>query len=141
MILSKHMNPLRWALLSVAFLIAGLLWWGIAWLDVPPIYKLTHNTMLPYRGYTIIALAVSLAIFHRWAASKILWLGEKLHRWISALMMMGMVIIDGSMHLLSIPHMEGWWLPIFGGSVFITGVSAWLHQWRCKLSDTQNDNS
>lgn len=59
MILSKHMNPLRWALLCVALLIAGLLWWGIAWLDVPLIYKLTHNTMLLYRGYAIIALAVS----------------------------------------------------------------------------------
>lgn len=136
MILSKHMNPLRWALLCIALLIAGLLWWGIAWLDVPPIYRLTHNTMLLYRGYAIIALAVSLAIFHRWAAHKMLWLGEKLHRWISALAMLGIIWIEATMHLLSIPHMEGWWIALFSGSM-ASGVAAWIRS----LSSSRNPPS
>ncbi len=130
MMLAKHMNPLRWALLCVALLIAGLLWWGIAWLDVSPIYKLTHNFILLYRGYAIIALAIALTIFHRWAAYKMLWLGKKLHRWMSALMLMGVVMIEGSMHLLSIPHMEGWWITLFGGSAVISGTIAWVQRWR-----------
>lgn len=80
-------------------------------------------------------LAILLAYFHRWAAEKLLWLGEKIHRWISTLLMMGMVGIEAFMHILSIPHLEGWWLPIFGGSAFITGITAWFHDLRSKSKD------
>jgi hypothetical protein len=130
MMLQNHMNPLRWALLSVILLIAGLLGLGIAWLDVPPIYKLTHNTLLLYRGNAIIALAISLAIFHRWAAYKMLWLGEKIHRWMSALAMLGIIWIEATMHLLSIPHMEGWWIALFSGGM-ASGIAAWIKGLSC----------
>ena len=32
------------------------------------------------------------------------------------------------MHLLSIPHMEGWWLPIASGSSALTGIGAWVRR-------------
>jgi hypothetical protein len=130
MMLAKHMQTQREALLCVAFLIAGLLWWGIAWLDVPPIYKLTNNAMLLYRGYAIIALAVALAIFHRWAANKMLWLGEKIYRWTSALAMLGIIWIEATMHLLSIPHIEGWWITLIGSSGLISSSLFWLKRKR-----------
>ena len=86
--------------------------------------------------YAIIALAVSLAIFHRWAAYKVLWLGEKLHRWISALAMLGIIWIEATMHLLSIPHMEGWWIALFSGSM-ASGITAWIRS----LSSSRNPPS
>ena len=127
----------KYALAAIVLLVAALLWWGIVWLDIPPVYRLarTHNPFLFYQGHVLIALAVLLAWFHRWAIHKLLWLCQKINRWASALMMMGVVIVDTSMHLLSIPHIEGWWLPMFGGSAFITGMGAWLNQWRKKPKD------
>lgn len=126
---------------ATALLVALLVWWGLKWLDVPPVYRLARvsNPLFFYQGHILITLAVLLAWFHRWAANALLWLCGEVRRWASALMMMGVVIIDGSMHLLSIPHMEGWWLPILGGSAFITGMSVWLHQWRKKPQDLKAD--
>lgn len=129
------------ALAAIALLVTLLIWWGLKWLDVPPIYRLARvsNPLFFYQGHMLIMLAVLLAWFHRWAAGALLWLCGEVRRWASALMMLGVVMIDGSMHLLSIPHMEGWWLPIFGGSALLTGMSAWLHQWRKKPQDLQAD--
>ncbi len=30
------------------------------------------------------------------------------------------------MHLLNIPHVEGWWIPIASGSTAVTGISSWF---------------
>jgi hypothetical protein len=122
----------------VACVIAALVWWGVTWLDVPPIYRLvrSHNALLFYQGHILIGLAVLLAWWRDWAAHQIVWLGEKLHRWTSALTMLGVVGVDASLHILSIPHIEGWWVPILGGSSVITGVLAYLSKWRHKPCDS-----
>jgi hypothetical protein len=135
----KHVTAYHWALMSISAIILALVWWGIAWLDVPPIYRLArlNNPILLYQGHILIMLAVVLAWFHRWAANKLLWLAREIHRWVSALMLMAAIVIDSSMHLLSIPHMEGWWLPLLGGSAFMTGITAWFYQWRKKPADTE----
>ena len=126
------MIPLNAAKFMIACVIAALLWWGFTWLDVPPVYRLVraHNTIMFYQGYVIIGLAVALAWFRDWAAYKILWLAEKLHRWISALAMLAVVWAEGTMHILSIPHMEGWWVPILGGGSLFTSMATYLGKWR-----------
>lgn len=131
------MSPLNAARLIIACIVTALLWWGVTWLDVLPVYRLVraHNALLFYQGYVIIGCAVLLAWFRDWAANRILWLGEKLHRWMSALAMLGVVWAEATMHILSIPHMEGWWMPILGGSSVFTGVLACLNKWRKKPSD------
>lgn len=141
MMLKKYMNPYRWASFAIALLVVLLIWWALKWLDMPPVYRLARvsNPLFFYQGPILIALAVAVAWFHCSTANALLWVCGEVRRWASALMVMGVVIIDGSMHLLSIPHMEGWWLPIFGGSAFITGMSAWLHQWRKKPQDLKAD--
>jgi len=120
------------ALCAIAFMIVGLLWWGVTLLNLPPIYRLARmqNPILNYQSYAVIALALLLAVLHRPVARGILWLGQEIHRLASVAMMFGVVAMDGSMHLLNIPHMEGWWLPLFGGSAVISSLGAWLHQWR-----------
>ena len=129
------------AITTIGFLLIGLVVWGSELLFIPPVIKQArlHSTFWYYQGYLLIAVAILLLCFHRLAIKKIMWIYQEVHRWMSALMMMGVVMIDSSMHLLSIPHMEGWWLPIFGGSAFITGMSAWLHQWRKKPQDLEAD--
>ena len=125
------------ALSAVALLDAILLWWGLELLFIPPIYKLArmHSPLLYYEGHILILLSVLLAWCRGWAAEKVMWLCKEIHRWASALMVLGALAIDGSMHLLGIPHIEGWWLPLLGSSAFITGMSAWLHGWRKKPKD------
>lgn len=122
---TRAWSPLRWALLCVAFFSASILWLGITSVYVPPLYTLTQHSTQLYRGYTLIALAVAVGIFHRWLAYKILWLGQKLYRSMSALVMMGIVWIEASAHLLSIPHMEGWWIALFSGGM-ASGIAAWI---------------
>lgn len=74
----------------------------------------------------------ALAALPRAVLRGISWLFREIYRWISVLLMLMAVSIDGVMHLLSIPHMEGWWVPVLGGGAFASGLLAWLHQWRKK---------
>ena len=122
------------ALCLIALTTAGLLWWGVTLLNQPQIYRLARmqNTILHYQAHTLIVLALLLALLHRPVARGILWLGQEIHRLASVAMMFGVVVMDGGMHLLNIPHMEGWWLPLFGGSALISSLGAWFHQWRKK---------
>jgi hypothetical protein len=39
---------------------------------------------------------------------------------------------EALMHVLSIPHLEGWWLPIVSGSTALTGMLAWFRKKRNK---------
>jgi hypothetical protein len=128
------MSPYRWALLLVSIAIIVLLWWGVQWLDIPPIYRqvLLHYPLLRYQGYILVACAVLLAWFHSWAAMKILWICEKLHRWLSALMMLGAIWIEATMHIFNIPHIEGWYMPIVGGSAFASAITVWIQKWKKK---------
>ena len=128
------------ALCVVVLMILGLLWWGVTLLNLPPVYRLArmNNPMLHYQGHALIAFAMLLALFYRPAVKSFLWLGREIHRLASVAMMFGVVIIDGSMHLFNIPHMEGWWLPLLGGSTLISSLGAWLHHWRKDCGDKTN---
>lgn len=119
----------HWPLLLVIILVLCLVAVGMMWLDVPPIYRLAHHApFMVYRGYMALGLASLLVCTHRWVIGKMLWLSMHLHRWVSALAMLGVVGIDASMHILNIPHTEGWWVPLIGGSGLISSSLLWLKQ-------------
>lgn len=129
------------ARLIVATMTAGFLWWGIIWIDVPPVYRLarSHNMFLFYQGYILIVIAVLIAWFHHLVEAKLLWIAEKIHRFISVLIMLGVVWTEGAMHIFNIPHMEGWWISLLGGSTFITGFLAYISKWQKKSEKLNND--
>ena len=112
-----------WAHILLGMLILSLVALSITWLDVPPIYRLTHhNPFMLYRGYVVLGLVALLACFHRWAIAKMIWLSMQIHRWVSALVMLSVIGVDASMHVLNIPHMEGWWMPLIGSSGAISSL-------------------
>ena len=127
------MNSFKLPLAILIFMLSGLLAWrGLTILLLPPIYQLarTQNLLLHYEGHLLVALALVLVLSHRWAVAKILWISQEIHRWISALLMCGVIGIDAMMHVFNIPHMEGWWLPIFGGSAMTSVIAGWLRKLR-----------
>jgi hypothetical protein len=115
-----------WALVIVALLDTALVFWGLQILFIPKIYMLarSHNFFLYYEGEILIFLAVALAWFRGWAANRSIWLLQEAHRWISALLMLGVMGIEATMHFLSIPHIEGWWMPIIGSGAFASAITA-----------------
>ena len=127
------MNLSRPRLSILIFCFSGLLIWrGLQLLLLPPIYSLARNQniLLHYEGHILIVLALMLILSHRWLAVKLLWISQEIHRIISTLLMAGVIGIDAMMHVFNIPHMEGWWLPILGGSSLFSGAWAWLHRGR-----------
>ena len=128
------LHAYRYSTLAVMILDAVLLYWGFAWLDLPPAYKLIrlHHPLLAYWGYILVMVAVMLAWFHDYVPEGLLWVCRSIHRLLSSLLIMGIVGIEMVLHLLNVPHLEGWWLPIFSGSAAFTGVLAWIHKLRKK---------
>ena len=119
---------------AIALLDGLLLWLGLQFMFIPPIFKMAriHSPFLYYQGHILIALAVLLAWFRDWAISRLIWCLQEMHRWISGLLMAGVIGIEGFLHLFNIPHMEGWWLSMLGGSAFFGATASWLHKWKKK---------
>lgn len=120
------MPPYRWALFVVALVAGILLWCGVQQLFIPPIYKLAerNNPFLYYEGYIFIGMSATIACFYRCVARQLVRAAQEIHRWIHALLMVGVLGMDAMMHVFNIPHMEGWWLPLLGGSAvsFMSGL-------------------
>lgn len=114
----------HWPYIVLISLILCLLWLGVLWI-VPPVYRLTHSFVMLYRGYGAFGVAALLACFHRQAARGMIWISLQIHRWLSAMAMLGVLWVEAAMHMFNIPHMEGWWLPVVGGS-FISSTVAWI---------------
>jgi hypothetical protein len=116
------------ATFMVAILTAGLFVLGVQMLTLPKITLFSHwpYYMLP-KGPIILILSVLLAWFHKPAARFLMWLGRKIHRWLSMLLMVAALGADGLLHLFSIPHVEGWWLPLLGSSAAASAIHALLH--------------
>jgi hypothetical protein len=130
------MTPYHAAKCIIACIVAALCWWGVTLLNMPPVYRMVraHNAILLYQGYVLLGSAVLLAWFHDLAAHKMVWLGARLHRWVAALVMVCVLWAEGTMHLINVPHLEGWWMPILGSGV-CTGVLAYLTKWWKKPCD------
>ena len=105
---------------------------GIGVLLLPPIYQLarTQNFWLHYEGQFLLALAATLVVFQRWMIEKTLWVSQEIHRIASVLVMVWFIGIDAMMHVFNIPHIEGWWLPMVGGSAALSFVSGRLRRFR-----------
>lgn len=100
---------------------------GLYMLTLPDI---TRFRQWPYyilpRGEVIVAVAILLVVFCRKVSRHLLWIGHKIYRVIAALLIFALIGADGLLHVLSIPHMEGWWLPLASSLIAASGVSAWV---------------
>ena len=122
--------------ISVYFISAMLTYSGIKLLLLPPIYQFarSQSTWLYYEGYLFMGLAVVLVLCRRWLIEKLLWLSQEIHRIVSTLLMAGVIGMDVMMHIFSIPHMEGWWLPLFSGAT-VSAISGLVHKvWRTRAN-------
>lgn len=123
------------ALAIVALTIAGFLYLGLQILTAPKIFLLARP-LFAYEAPVLVSLAVILAWFREWAARKLVWLFMEIHRLVSTLVMAAVIGAEGLMHFFSIPHAEGWWIPLLGGGVAAT-ANAWLQRWRKKQPNSQ----
>lgn len=114
---------------AVALLLLVMLWWGLHLAFLPPIYRIARPDAL-LEGYVLLGLSLVLAFFFRSAVERLIWLAQEMHRIISALLVMAALGIDGLMHAFSIPHMEGWWLPLLGSGALATAIVGWLKKFR-----------
>jgi hypothetical protein len=117
--------------------VIGLFVWGVQFLTIPKIFMLAQRPYLffEYQGPFLIALAILLAWFREWAAHKLMWVCLEVHRLASALAMAAVIGAEGFMHIFSIPHIEGWWIPLVSGGT-ATAVSAWIHKRKKKSHET-----
>lgn len=120
-------------ILFVAFTVMGV---GFYMLTLPDIARFRQwpYYMLP-RGEVLIATATLLALFCKQAALYILWLSNKVYRVVAALSVIALIGVDGLLHVFSIPHVEGWWLPLASSLIAASGISAWIEKYRKGRSD------
>jgi hypothetical protein len=125
---------ISWALVLIALVDILLLYFGLQFLSAPKAYYLArrHNVFLQYQGQIMILAAVLLAWFHAYVEAKILWLVQEVYRLFSALLVVGVLGIEGLMHMLSIPHMEGWWVAAAGSSAVFGVIGSWFQKWKKK---------
>lgn len=129
MIRSKSYNI---ALFIVAGSTVTLLLLGMRMLTIPKIFMLAQGpySYLPYEGPGLVVAAVLLAWFRESAVRSLLWLFHELHRWLTALLAAVVMGAEGFMHVLGIPHIEGWWIPMLGSGAFVTAISLCLQKLR-----------
>lgn len=130
MVLPFYLSPLRVALLVVVGVNVLLCWWAMELLTLPPLYRQlrSQSMVLRYEPHLAVLLAVVLAAYARAAAQKLLWVCGALHRWVSTLLMVAALGMDGLMHVLDIPHPEGWWLPMLGSGAVASFIAGMLHK-------------
>jgi|GEM_PF-6849589 len=121
------------ALIVIALIDIGLLSMGLLTLSDAKISTLAagDDFLMNYSGQILVLLSVALAFFHKPAANVLIWLFHKMHRWLSLLLMSCVAGSEALMHILNIPHIEGWWLPMLEGGVIITIFTtavAWAHK-------------
>ncbi|MEZ5647687.1 MAG: hypothetical protein R3E60_01775 [Alphaproteobacteria bacterium] len=111
--------------------VAGLLFFGLQMLTIPRIFMLIRrpDAILPYEGPALVILAVLLAWFRKRAMRGLLWVFMETPRLISSLAIAAVIGAEGFMHMFTIPHLEGWWIPVLSGSTAAT-FGAWFY--KCK---------
>ncbi len=123
--LSQHQWGMGAALGLGVFLFALGLY--MAFLPAITLFRVWPYYLLP-PPEMVMALGVLVALFHKHAAHGLLWIAAKLHRIFSSLFLIMALGADGLLHVLSIPHMEGWWLSLLGSSALITALSVWVQK-------------
>ena len=126
-----NINTYICAKLAVALLLLAMLWWGLHLAFLPPIYRIARPDAL-VEGYVLLGLSLVLLLFFRSAVHRLLWMAQEMHRIVSALLVMAALGVDGLMHAFSIPHMEGWWLPLLGSGALASAIAGWLQKFRAR---------
>ena len=100
---------------------------GLRMLLLPKIALFSHwpYYLLP-KGPLLLCLALATAWFRHHVTRTLMWLGLRLHRWLSALSLLLALGADGLLHVLYIPHAEGWWIPLVGGGAAASALGAWF---------------
>lgn len=132
----QNISSLTWAKAAALVLAMGLIALGLYMSSLPPItlFRQWPYYLLP-EPEIVVALGVILAISFAWAARALLWIFAKLHRIFSSLILVIAMSAEGFMHMFHIPHMEGWWISLVGGSaIIIASCSAWLAKWKGRNS-------
>lgn len=129
---------LLFAHVVIVLLAALLAWWGYAAMHMPAA-TLAHephdHDTLPYQGEILIAIAAFIFCFQRWLSQKLVWVFQGIYRLASLLMLVTVGGLEGLMHILSIPHMEGWWIPLLGSSALMGGMVAWFKSFKSRRRD------
>ncbi len=118
--------------LLVALILVGL---GLYMLTLPDIVRFRQwpYYVLP-RGEAIVVIGGLLALLCEQAAIYLLWISHKIYRVIAALLVFALMGADGLLHVFSIPHVEGWWLPLASSLVAASGISAWVENYKKRHS-------
>lgn len=100
----------------VLLTILSMIFFGFANLLSPSYIQVaSDNYFVKYQGYIFIFIGFCLIPFYFWLVEKIIWLSQEIYRFISTIIMFFILGIEGAMHFLNIPHVEGWWIPLLSG--------------------------
>jgi hypothetical protein len=129
MVSMKKLSQHQWGMGAALGLAACLFALGLymAYLPAITLFRVWPYYLLP-PPEVVMALGILIALFHKYAALGLLWIAAKLHRIFSSLILIVALGADGLLHVLSIPHMEGWWLSLLGSSALITALSVWVQK-------------
>lgn len=125
----KRLSQHQWGMGAALGLAVCLFALGLHMVSLPAImlFRVWPYYLLP-PPLVVMALGIIIALLHRYAALGLLWIAAKLHRIFSSLILILALGVDGLLHMLSIPHIEGWWLSLVGGSAIMTAFSVWCEK-------------
>jgi hypothetical protein len=129
MVSMKKLSQQQWGIGAALGLAVSLFALGLYMTFLPAItlFRVWPYYLLP-PPEVVMVLGILVALFHKHAALGLLWIAAKLHRIFSSLFLIMALGADGLLHVLSIPHMEGWWLSLLGSSVLISALSVWVQK-------------
>jgi hypothetical protein len=115
-------------LLLLAFFLFGL---GCYSMTLPNITRFMQWPfyMIP-RGEILILASFLLVLFCGQCANFILFVSRKLSHLLAFLLVFMLIGADGIFHMLSIPHIEGWWLPLASALLTGNGIIQWLKKYK-----------
>lgn len=101
----------------------------MAFLPAITLFRVWPYYLLP-PPEVMMVMGIIVALFHKCASLGLLWIAAKLHRIFLSLILIFALGADGLLHVLSIPHIEGWWLSLLGSSALITALSVWVQKYK-----------
>lgn len=123
------------AILFTLLIASILMALGLYMLTLPDIvlFRQWPYYILP-RSEMLVTAAILLGVFCKPASHYLLWISHKIYRIVAALVVFALVGADGLLHLFSIPHVEGWWLPLASSLIAASGISAWVEKYKQRRS-------
>lgn len=128
------MQVTRWANFAVYTLAALLCIAGLYTLHEPHTHEHAGwlETFEQIVAYAMLIGAALLIYFRQPAAENIRWFAARVHRWLSAIFLSALFGLESLLHVLGIPHMEGWWIPLLGSGALFSAIAIWFGKWKRK---------